>query len=87
MLESSLDENDLIEFMTIYDNKEVDNYEVEGKGQLLTDDFIREGLKFATSMEQYFLTHDSDIMHSNVNIILSLNNLKFNLKFNLKKPK
>ncbi|GFU34166.1 tetratricopeptide repeat protein 39B [Trichonephila clavipes] len=46
--------------MTIYDNKEVDS-EDEGEVQLLTNDLIRESLKFATSREQHFLTHDLDV--------------------------
>ncbi|GFW40405.1 transposable element Tcb2 transposase [Trichonephila clavipes] len=45
-----------------YDNKEVDNDEVEGEVQLLTADLISEGLKFTASMER-FLIHDSDIEH------------------------
>ncbi|GFV55984.1 hypothetical protein TNCV_249801 [Trichonephila clavipes] len=51
-----LNENDLIEFMTAYDDKKVDNDEVEGVVKILTIDLIREGLKFSTSMEQHFLT-------------------------------
>ncbi|GFU59390.1 hypothetical protein TNCV_2299531 [Trichonephila clavipes] len=56
-----LDEDDLIKFMAIYDNKEVNNDEVEGKIQLLTAHLTRYGLKFATNMEQHLLTHDLDI--------------------------
>ncbi|GFT76811.1 hypothetical protein TNCV_1419411 [Trichonephila clavipes] len=56
----SLDEDDLIECMTVYGNKEVNNDEVEGEVPLLTADLIREGLKFATNVE-HFLTHDPDI--------------------------
>ncbi|GFW06458.1 uncharacterized protein TNCV_2187921 [Trichonephila clavipes] len=47
--------------MTIYDDKEVDTCEVEDEVQLLAD-LIR--LKFATSMEQHFITHDTDIEHA-----------------------
>ncbi|GFU08368.1 hypothetical protein TNCV_4962931 [Trichonephila clavipes] len=46
----SLDEDDLNEFMTVYDIKEVDTSEVKGQVQLLSADLTREGLKFATSM-------------------------------------
>ncbi|GFX74210.1 hypothetical protein TNCV_2912431 [Trichonephila clavipes] len=55
-----LDEVDLIKFMTVNDSKEVDNDEVEGL-QLLTAGLIREGLKFAASMEQPFPTHNPGI--------------------------
>ncbi|GFW29207.1 hypothetical protein TNCV_4132821 [Trichonephila clavipes] len=48
-LESLLDAEDLIEFMTIYDN-----IEVKGEAELLRADLIREDLKFTTSMEQYY---------------------------------
>ncbi|GFT34564.1 hypothetical protein TNCV_4125221 [Trichonephila clavipes] len=48
--------------MTVYDNKEIDNDGDEV--QLLTACLIQEGLNFATSMEQHFLTHDSDIKHA-----------------------
>ncbi|GFU92172.1 hypothetical protein TNCV_2530311 [Trichonephila clavipes] len=57
----SLDENDLIKFMTVYDNKKVCKDKVDGKVQSVKTDFIRKSLKFASSMEQYFLTHDPDI--------------------------
>ncbi|GFT75777.1 transposable element Tcb1 transposase [Trichonephila clavipes] len=43
MLESSLDDDGLIEFMTVFDHKEV-----EGEAQLLTADLSRKGLKFVT---------------------------------------
>ncbi|GFV04991.1 hypothetical protein TNCV_1347391 [Trichonephila clavipes] len=56
-----LDADDLIEFMTVYDNKEVDNDEVEGEVQLLTTDLILEGLKFVKSMEQHFIIHDHNV--------------------------
>ncbi|GFW22897.1 hypothetical protein TNCV_2381121 [Trichonephila clavipes] len=46
--------------MTVNDNKEVENDEVEGEVQLLTADLIREDLKLATNVEQ-FLTHDFDL--------------------------
>ncbi|GFX40798.1 transposable element Tcb1 transposase [Trichonephila clavipes] len=59
-----LDEDDLIEFMTVYYYREVDNDEVEGEAQLLTADLILEGLKFAISTEQYFFTHDPDVEHA-----------------------
>ncbi|GFV36970.1 transposable element Tcb2 transposase [Trichonephila clavipes] len=45
-----LDEDNLIELMTVYNNQEVDNDEVESVIQLLTADLIREGLKFAANM-------------------------------------
>ncbi|GFU65040.1 hypothetical protein TNCV_2852421 [Trichonephila clavipes] len=51
-----LDEDDLIEFVTFYDNKEV-----EEEVKLSTTDLIREVLKFAACSEQLFLTHDPDI--------------------------
>ncbi|GFV42650.1 hypothetical protein TNCV_840051 [Trichonephila clavipes] len=68
----SLDEDDLIGFMTVYGNKEVDNDEAEGGVQLLTADLIRKGLKFATNVE-HFLTHDPDIECA----LKFLRNLKF----------
>ncbi|GFV97104.1 hypothetical protein TNCV_3526901 [Trichonephila clavipes] len=37
------DEDDSNEFMTVYDNKEVDNEEVEDEIQLLKAELIREG--------------------------------------------
>ncbi|GFW43064.1 uncharacterized protein TNCV_1474591 [Trichonephila clavipes] len=43
----SLDEDNLIELMSVCDNKEVGNDEVEGEVQLLTADLICEGLKLA----------------------------------------
>lgn len=49
------DENDLIEFMTVYNNKEVNNDQIKDEVELVTADLIREGLKFATNMEQHFL--------------------------------
>ncbi|GFY36411.1 hypothetical protein TNCV_3451141 [Trichonephila clavipes] len=55
-----LDQNDLKELTTVYDNKEVDTGEVEGEVELLTADLIREGLKFATSMEQRFIAHEPE---------------------------
>ncbi|GFU55372.1 hypothetical protein TNCV_200341 [Trichonephila clavipes] len=55
-------EDDLIEFMTVYDDKEVDNDEVEI--QLLTTDLVCESLEFDASMEQQFLMHDPDIDHA-----------------------
>ncbi|GFS71412.1 hypothetical protein TNCV_5051191 [Trichonephila clavipes] len=39
----------------------VDKDDVEGEVHLLRADLIREGLKFAGSMEEHFLTHDPDI--------------------------
>ncbi|GFU14872.1 hypothetical protein TNCV_3386651 [Trichonephila clavipes] len=59
-----LDEYDLFEFITFYDYKEVDNDEIEGEAQPLISDLIREGLKFATSMEQHLLTPDSDVQRA-----------------------
>ena len=47
--------------MTIDDNKDVNIDKDEGKGQLLTDYLIRQGLKYAISLEQHFLAHDPDI--------------------------
>ncbi|GFW31059.1 hypothetical protein TNCV_4523281 [Trichonephila clavipes] len=66
---SPLDEDDLIRFILVNGNKEIDNDEVENEVQLLTADLIREGLKFATSMEQRFLPHDPDIEHANVSML------------------
>ncbi|GFX91656.1 hypothetical protein TNCV_3682421 [Trichonephila clavipes] len=68
----SLDDNDLKEFMTVYDNKEVDTGEVECEVRLLTADLIREGLKFATNMEQHFLTHDPVKKHALKNFYVIL---------------
>ncbi|GFT99456.1 hypothetical protein TNCV_3239122 [Trichonephila clavipes] len=42
----------MIEFMTVYHNKVVDNDEVEGEVQLLTATLISESLKFATSDQE-----------------------------------
>ncbi|GFW17066.1 transposon Ty3-G Gag-Pol polyprotein [Trichonephila clavipes] len=42
---SPLDKEDLIEFMTVYDNKEVDNDEVKSEIQILTADLIRKRAK------------------------------------------
>ncbi|GFX58594.1 hypothetical protein TNCV_417731 [Trichonephila clavipes] len=53
-----LDEDDLIKFMTVCDNKEVGDDEVEGEIKLFTTDLIGENLEFATSMKQHFLTHE-----------------------------
>ncbi|GFX65049.1 hypothetical protein TNCV_451871 [Trichonephila clavipes] len=50
--------------MTVYDNEEVNTGEVECEVQLLIGDLIRESLKFATSKEQYFITHNLDIDHA-----------------------
>ena len=36
-------------------------YGDEGKGQVLTAYLIREGLKYASSLEHNFPTHDADI--------------------------
>ncbi|GFX65469.1 hypothetical protein TNCV_4735171 [Trichonephila clavipes] len=56
-----LDEDDLIEFDTVFDNKEFDDDdEEEGEVQLLKADLIHEDLKFTTRMEQHFLTHDPE---------------------------
>ncbi|GFU88671.1 hypothetical protein TNCV_4443481 [Trichonephila clavipes] len=44
-----LDEDDLKEYMTVYDNKDVDTGKVKGRVQLLTADLIHKGLKYATS--------------------------------------
>ncbi|GFW67111.1 hypothetical protein TNCV_4031291 [Trichonephila clavipes] len=46
---------------TISVDLKVNNGEVEGEAQLLTADLIREGLKFATSMEQHFRIHNPAI--------------------------
>ncbi|GFW96133.1 hypothetical protein TNCV_958461 [Trichonephila clavipes] len=56
-----LDEDNLNELMTVYDNKELDTDEVEGEVRHITADLIRKGLKFDTSMERNFITHDPDI--------------------------
>ncbi|GFU09081.1 hypothetical protein TNCV_1319371 [Trichonephila clavipes] len=44
----TLDEDDSNQFMTVFDNKEIDTGEVESAVQLLTADLIHDGLKFAT---------------------------------------
>ena len=61
MEENSLHEDDLIKIMTVDDNKEVYNDEGEGKVQQLSADLIREGLQFATSLEQHFPSVDHDM--------------------------
>lgn len=61
MQEGPIGDDDLIEIMTINENKEVDIDEDEGEGQVLTANLIREGLKFATSLEQHFLANDPDM--------------------------
>ena len=43
------------------ENKDVNIDEYESKGQVLTAYSIRKGLKYATSLEQYFLAHDPHI--------------------------
>ncbi|GFV97589.1 uncharacterized protein TNCV_2040971 [Trichonephila clavipes] len=47
--------------MTVYDNKEVNSYKVEGEVQLLIPDLNRGDLKSATSLEQNFLIYDPHI--------------------------
>ena len=42
------------------DDKDVNIDEDEGEVQVLTAYFIREGLKYAKSLEQHFLAHDPD---------------------------
>lgn len=59
--EIALTEDDLMEVMAVDDREDINNDEVESEVQLLTADLIREGLKFATSMEQHFLAHDPDM--------------------------
>ncbi|GFW31290.1 hypothetical protein TNCV_2578711 [Trichonephila clavipes] len=56
-----LDEDSLIKFITVYDDKEIDNEEVEGEFQLLTAYLFRKGLKFAIRLEQHVFTHDPGI--------------------------
>lgn len=51
-----MDEEDLVEFMTVFDKKEDGNDKVKGEVQLLTIDLIRKDLGYATSMEEHFLT-------------------------------
>ncbi|GFT68455.1 hypothetical protein TNCV_4585341 [Trichonephila clavipes] len=64
-----LDENDWIEFVRGYNNKQV-----ESEVQLLTADLISKGLKFATGGGQHFLTHDPDIERDNKKLQEALNN-------------
>ena len=45
--------------MTMNENKDV-NID-EGKGHVSTTYLIHEGLKYVTSLEQYFLAHDPNI--------------------------
>ena len=47
--------------MTIDDNKDVNIDKDEGKGQLLTDYLIRQGLKYAISLQEHCLDHYGDI--------------------------
>ena len=53
-LPDSIDDDDLIEIITVNENKDVSIDEDEGKGQVLTAYLIREGLKYATSFETTF---------------------------------
>ncbi|GFV41073.1 hypothetical protein TNCV_2666641 [Trichonephila clavipes] len=64
-----LNVDDLNEFKSVYDNKEVDIREI----QLFAADLIHEGLKLATSSEQHFLSHDLEVEHA----IKFPSNLKF----------
>lgn len=62
MIDKSLDEEDLIEATTvnaIHENHDDDDDEVES--HKITATLIRNGLKFGTSMEHYFLTYDPDL--------------------------
>ena len=61
MQDGPIDDADLIEIMTISENKDVNIDGDEGKGQVLTAYLIREGLKYASSLEHNFPTHDADI--------------------------
>ncbi|GFS83750.1 hypothetical protein TNCV_610861 [Trichonephila clavipes] len=63
---------ELMELMTVHDNKEFDNDKFEGEVQLLTTDLLHKGLKFASSIEQQFLTHNPDLERALA--------FKFNLK-------
>ena len=47
--------------MTTNEKKDANIEEDESKGQVLTAHSIREGLKYAISLEQYFLAHDPDM--------------------------
>ena len=58
MRENPLHEEDLVKIMTVEDNKEVHNDEGDGEVQQLRTDLIREGLQFATSLVQHFLSVD-----------------------------
>ncbi|GFW82256.1 hypothetical protein TNCV_3817371 [Trichonephila clavipes] len=48
LIKAPLDEDDLIEIMTVSNNKVVDSAGAEGEVPLLIADLIREGLKFVT---------------------------------------
>lgn len=61
MQEGPIDDDDLIEIMTISENKEVDIDEDDGEEKDLTANLIREGLNFATSLVQHFLDHDPNM--------------------------
>ncbi|GFV41076.1 hypothetical protein TNCV_2666671 [Trichonephila clavipes] len=67
-----LDEDDLMEFMTVYDDKEVYNIEVDVEVQLLTVDLIRKALKFATKGGTFVYTDGSkdEDPHSSSGILI-----------------
>ncbi|GFS69368.1 hypothetical protein TNCV_4011761 [Trichonephila clavipes] len=57
------EEDDLTEFITVYENKDIDNEEVDCV-QAITSGLLCKGMKFAASIEQHFLTNDPDIKRS-----------------------
>ena len=61
MQEGPMDDDDLIEILAINQNKDFNIDKYKDKGQVLTANLIREGLKHAISLEQHFRAHDPDI--------------------------
>lgn len=56
MRERPFGEDDSVEFLTFYNNNEV-----EAEVQLFMSDLIRESLIFSTRMEQHFFIHNPDM--------------------------